>query len=338
MSAIGDVILTLPVVEALGERFPEAEIDYLVKSEYAEILAGHPRLNDLIVFDKSKGFAEYRQLVKRARKRRYDLIVDLHSNPRSMYLRLFAAPAMSRVYRKRVAERLLLKWFRWDLLHDAPPVADRYFTALEDFGIVRDGRRPRIFIPAEDKEKADKTLAAAGVPEGADILALAPGASYNTKKWPASHFARAALELCPPSRTVVLLGGPGDRRETDEVKTTLAESGTRAADLSGRMTLMGSAAVISRSSLLLTNDSGLMHVADALDKPLVAVFGPTSRELGFFPLGPGSRVAQVEGLECRPCSLHGDARCPLGHHRCMKELGPESVAALAREAMGNAHA
>jgi heptosyltransferase-2 len=104
-------------------------------------------------------------------------------------------------------------------------------------------------------------------------------------------------------------------------------------DLAGRLSIIESAAVIRRASLLVTNDSGLMHAADALDTPLAAVFGPTSRELGFYPLGGRSRVVEKKDLDCRPCTLHGDKKCFRGHHRCMEEVSAEEVVAAAREVL-----
>jgi heptosyltransferase-2 len=165
------------------------------------------------------------------------------------------------------------------------------------------------------------------------FLTVAPGASRPTKRWPVQGFIAAAGEAAGPHLTVAVLGDDKDHEVAQRLVHGLSAAGTRAVDLTGRLSLLGSAAVIERARALLTNDSGLMHVADALDVPLAAVFGPTSRELGFFPSGPNARVIERTGLACRPCTLHGDQSCPRGHHACMLELAPDEVAEAVREVM-----
>ena len=331
-SAIGDIILTLPVVDALHTRFPEAEIEYLTRQENLDLVSHHPGVNRVWPFDRSLGFSELRRLGKILRERKYDLLIDLHQSLRSIYIRAAVRPHMARSYRKLTLSRRLLELARWNTLRDAPPVIDRYFTALEDFGVSREGRRPRLSVLDRARERSAEALLRAGLGEGEGIIVLAPGASHPTKRWPPAAFAAAALALTPPGSRAVVLGGNSDREIAAEVGRVMARSGAAIVDVAGRLALGESAAVIERASLVITNDSGLMHMADALDRPLVAVFGPTSRELGFYPTGPRARVAELP-LDCRPCTLHGSDSCRLQHHRCLQELPVEAVVKLARGAM-----
>jgi len=336
MSAIGDVILTLPVVDALHERLPEARIDFAIKREFAELVEGHPGVARVWRFERESGFGGLMRLAAEIAAERYDLVVDLHHNPRSIYLRWRSRAWMRRTYRKQTWQRMLLKTFGINLIKNAAPVADRYFTALEDFGLARGGRRPVLHLPARAAAEAGRALAAAGIEAGAGYVAVAPGASYPTKRWPAAGFIEAAAELAGRGGQVGVVGGGSDREVTAEVAAGLTAQGIKAADLAGGLTLAGSAAVLARARLLLTNDSGLMHAADALDVPLIAVFGPTRRELGFYPLGPRSGVVEHPGLRCRPCTLHGGPRCPKGHHRCMSEICARDVVLVANEVLSRA--
>ena len=326
-SAMGDVILTLPVIDALRERFPGARIDYAVKREFAELVANHPGIARVWAFEDKSGFKGLRALTRELTAQRYDLVVDLHRNLRSGYVRWLGGAMMRRAYRKLSLPRILLTRTPLNFLRDAPPVSDRYFTALEDFGIGREGRRPRLFLAAGAVASAAAARDAGGLSE---YLAVAPGARHPTKQWPAERFVEAAAGLAGPEWAAVVLGGGSDRAVAAAVSEGLRARGVRTLNLAGQLALSDSAAMIAGARLVLTNDSGLMHVADALDVPLVAVFGPTSRELGFFPQGPRARVVEAD-LPCRPCTLHGQARCPKGHHRCMMEIAAAAVADAARE-------
>lgn len=335
MGSIGDVILTTPVIEALAERCPRASIDFLTKKEYADLVKNHPALGKVWGFDPGSGFRGLLDLCTDIKSSEYDLLMDLHRNLRSTIVRALAGARINTAYNKHTLKRLLLKWLRINLLKGAPPVADRYFSALSGLGISREGRLPRLFIDPESQSSADAMLERTCVRKSGRLIGVAPGARHATKRWPAERFAHAAHQLGGHDSHVVMIGGPGDIEVAALVSSELESLGTPCADLSGRTTLLETAAVISRLSLLLTNDSGVMHMGDALSVPMVAVFGPTTRELGFYPLGALSAVAEAEGVSCRPCSLHGDSRCPKMHHKCMYDLevGPVVIAAREVESM-----
>ncbi len=333
LSSIGDIILTTPLIRALGVRYPEAAIDFVTKQEFAELLGQHPRLRRVYAFDSRRGFSGLRELAREVRSQRYDLIVDLHVNPRSLYLLSFAGAHMTRRYRKHTLKRQMLKRFRINYLKDARPVLERYFTALEDFGVYHDGLGPDIYLDAPSRERAEGILRDFIPQGGLRLIGLAPGASHGTKRWPAARFAKAALRLAEASEAgVVLLGSRQDEPVAQEVKDKLGKArALPVLDLVGKLRLLETAAVIQGLDLVISNDTALMHMAGAVKTPVVAVFGPTSRELGFFPFGENARVVEKLDLECRPCSLHGDEFCPEGHFRCMKEISADQVATAANE-------
>jgi heptosyltransferase-2 len=154
------------------------------------------------------------------------------------------------------------------------------------------------------------------VPPG--FVALAPGSIWGTKRWPG--FAALAADVDAP---IVVVGGPEDAALAE---TVAAAAPHRAWSAAGALPLRGSAALIARAAVLVTNDSAPLHLATAVGTPVVALFGPTVPSFGFGPRGPRDRVVEHPSLPCRPCSAHGPQICPLEHHRCMRELSAASVA------------
>ena len=328
MSAIGDIILTTPLIRAAKSAFPEATIDFLTKQKYAELLEHHPLLRRAIGFDTDQGISGLLALIGELRKEHYDLVVDLQLNPRSILVRYLCGAHMQRRALKYSLERRLLKWFRINLLKKAPPVPERYFTALEDFNVRPNGYGPEIFPSAADEQKAEALLQKAGA-AGQKLIGLAPGASRFTKIWPADRFAAAGEKLAKSlGAGIVILGGVEDSLISEQVVKKLKTNGTGPVlNLAGELSILQSTAVLKRLKLLLANDTALMHLATAVGTPVVAVFGPTTREFGFFPYSQKATVIQKAGMDCRPCSLHGDKSCPEQHFRCMLEIDPDQVAA-----------
>lgn len=321
LGRLGNVILVTPLLRALHQAFPAAAIDWVVKREYAELLQGHPGLREAIPLDTGQGPGRLLKLAQELRQRGYDLVLDLHGNPRSYLLSALSGAAERRRSRKWSLRRRLLTGLGLNLLRQAPSVAWRSFTAVEDFGLAPDHGRPELWPAAPARRHLEGLLAPLPRPR----IGLAPGASRLTKRWPAASFAEAGAVLARRfSGSLVLVGGGEDRGTGEEVRGRLPE-GLPVLDLSGRLSLPQAAAAIQGLDLLISNDTGLMHLATAVNTPVVAIFGPTTRELGFFPLGPKAAVIEHPNLGCRPCSLHGSAACPRGHFRCMLELPPERV-------------
>ena len=161
-----------------------------------------------------------------------------------------------------------------------------------------------------------------GSPGENRMVVLAPGAAHATKQWPLSYYAAVGRFLYSAGFSIVLIGGEKDRIVCGELSVTL---NSKPVNLAGNLTLIESAALLKLSRLLVTNDTGVMHMAGAVGTPVIAIFGPTTGDLGFFPFRSTSRVIENEQLNCRPCSFHGTSRCPRKHFRCMKEILPDRV-------------
>jgi heptosyltransferase-2 len=336
-SSVGDIILSSPLIRALRRRFPEAEIDFLVKSQYADLVRGNPHLTRVLEFPSGGSFGQLRELRRRVRETGYDLIVDIHGNLRSRYI-AYGARRIAR-YRKHTLHRRALVHLKWNLFSETDrqtSVALRYLAPLAPFGVTDDGLGLEVFPGEEDRARALTLLREAGLEGVTPLVAVAAGARHWNKRWPAERFAHAAALIAQKrGGAVLLLGAEDDGEVCRSVLDHLSRiaPALRAANLAGRMSLRQAAALMDRCALVLTNDSGLMHLAAARKRPLVALFGPTVREFGFFPFGTESVVLEHAGLECRPCTTIGRADCPRSHFRCMLDTAPEAVARSAEQVL-----
>ena len=329
LSSIGDVVLTTPVLRALRRRYPSARIDFLVKSGYAGLLHRNPHLDGVLTLPDSAGAADLVRMLGKLRQQRYDLLIDLHRNWRSIFLRRAGGARAARVYRKHVVRRAFYVAFKRESL-GLPSAVDRYFRAVRPLGVVDDGRGPKLHLPDSLRRRTGERLRELGW-TGKSAIGLVPGAGYATKRWPAERYGelgrRLAAEFGVP---VLVFGGVEDR----EVATVICRRiGSAAVDLAGRLSLSESAAALDFCDLVIANDTGLMHVANALGKKLVAIFGSTTGGLGFYPRGEKVRAVEIR-LACRPCSHLGRNRCPKGHFRCMQDIPVEEVLRQAEHLSG----
>ncbi len=326
LSAIGDIILTTPLIRVLRKRFPSARIDFITKAKYADLLRFHPALSQIYEFPDHGGFAELKTARRWIAAQGYDVILDLHRNLRSYVLTWRQLrgpiPRMS----KYAFRRFLLVKFGINRYREVVPVYRRYLNVAGHLGVGDDGRGSEIFIPRDVLQRINARLRESALPEGR-FFALAPGAGFATKRWPIEYFIDLGRNLSKNNRVFCILGAQQDRRLADQIRQVLPE----ALDFTGRLTLLESAAVLSQARALITNDTGLMHMAEAVKTPVVALFGSTTRELGFFPMLPESVVIENPEIRCRPCSHIGRHQCPKGHFLCMRSLKPERVFRVLKE-------
>jgi ADP-heptose:LPS heptosyltransferase len=237
-----------------------------------------------------------------------------------------------------VIPRWLLLRFKADwysLFGGAPGMADRYLETLRPWGVRDDRGGLEVFPSAGSRREADE-LAATVWPSRGEVregmIGIAPSARHATKRWPWERFAETGAELSRKHRKgLILFGGPEDTELCGNVGRRIRElhPAVELLDASGRLTLLGTAALMDRCAVVVTNDSGLMHLAAARKRRIVACFGSTVRQFGFYPPAELSIVVEEHGLPCRPCTHIGRAECPLGHFRCMTAIAPARVTAAA---------
>jgi heptosyltransferase II len=315
-SSIGDVLLTTPLVRALRRRHPDARLVFVTKRALAPLVADNPHLSEVVTLEPQE---PVRHLAARLATLHPTHGLDLHGSLRSRALRLLVRCRWAG-YRKRRLSRTLLIATKLDVYgaRGSVPVPERYFAAARHLDVRPDGGPPEFFVGAPAKQRVSEWLAGKGLGE-APIAALAPGAAHATKRWPVGHWTQLAAQLRAVGLAPVVLGGPEDRG----LAAQLAEY---AAGAAGEFSLQETGALLARARVLVSNDTGVMHMATGVGTPVVALFGPTVRQFGFFPYR--ARAAVLERpLDCRPCSAMGSARCPMGHHRCLGDIAPAEVAA-----------
>lgn len=322
LSSMGDIILMTPLLRNLRRQFPKAQIDVVTKAVYADLLRHHPALDQHYEVVPEVGSAGLRKLGKLLRHQHYDVVLDIHKNFRSFQLtRAAKAPLVLR-HKKFLLRRWLFVQFKWNLLRAAPPLRRRYIGAAAPLGVIDDGLPAEIHWTNQEERRAGEALQSGGWDGHTPIVALAPGAGFFTKRWPVENFAETAKEISRRGYFVAILGGPQDVLLAEHIQQRLTKP---CASFAGQTDLLTTAAILKKCRALISNDSGLMHMAEAVGVSLVAIFGSTTRELGFFPQLKTSRVLENVNLTCRPCSHLGKSKCPRGHFLCMHAITPEQV-------------
>ena len=325
-SFLGDVVLTTPLMAELARRGP---VHVVATPAGAPLLARNPDVAGVTIYDKRGtargvgGLANVAADLDAARARAAvggakDAVAYLaQGSVRSAALARLAG------FRTRVG--FSTSAGRWLYTHrvlyrDDRHHAERLWTLADTSGAAptREQLRPRLFPGGAEREAVDRLLSEA--PADTPFIALAPGSVWATKRWP--YYADLARQLSARARLAVI-GAKDDAPLAGEIA---AAAPGRVIDATGRLSLLGSAELIRRCVVLVTNDSAPQHLASAVGTPTITVFGPTVPEFGFGPLAPHSLTAGVSGLDCRPCDRHGPARCPLGHWRCMRDLDAATVA------------
>jgi ADP-heptose:LPS heptosyltransferase len=327
-SSIGDIVLTTPVIRCVKKQIPDAEIHFLTKSTYHQILASNPYVHKIHSLEQS-----LLNVIVDLKKENFDFVIDLHHNLRSMKVK-DALKVKSNSYEKLNVKKWIYTNFKWNLLPDVH-IVDRYMDTVKEFGVKNDGNGLDYFIAKEDiiNESDLPTSHSAG------YIGVVIGAALNTKKYPFHHLKRLCELLDHP---IILLGGLEDADEGDRIA---ASDKIKIYNACGKFGLNESADLVRRAKLVVTNDTGLMHIAAAYKKPVISLWGNTVPEFGMYPYYginylersvTGSQklpydIFEINNLRCRPCSKIGYDMCPRGHFKCMENINPEKVVEQIRE-------
>ena len=281
----------------------EAEVHYVTKSTYQNILINNPNIDKVYSFEN-----EITEVVDQLKEENYDFVVDLHNNIRSVRLKK-SLKKPSAAFPKLNPKKWLLTNFKWNLMPDVH-VVDRYFEAVKSLGVKSDGKGLDYFIP--ETTRVD-------VPD--NFIAFGIGAKFATKRLPNDKIIELINKI---DKTVVLLGGPTDVENAEEITSSCENI----ISLVGKLNLEESALAIQKSELLITHDTGLMHIASALNKKIISIWGNTVPDLGMYPYMPEHpelySIHEVD-LKCRPCSKIGYDKCPKGHFKCMKNQDVNAI-------------
>ena len=310
-SSIGDIVLTTPIIRALKKQL-DAEIHFLIKEGFHQVLDANPYIHKLWKFDSSKGL---RSLAKELKNEHFDHVIDLHHNLRTLTLTQLMGKNASR-FKKLNIEKWLMVHFKWNWLPEVH-IVDRYAGAASSLGIELDGNGLDFFISNENHVNSNDWTV-----EKFAIMAI--GAAHATKKIPLSQVLPLLNGL---DHQVILVGGPSD---IDLAEQIIEGSGNHVQSAVGKLNIQQTASLVAQSEYVMSPDTGVMHIAAALKKPLIVFWGNTIQEFGMYPYYGAQKIPyksiEVEGLACRPCSKIGYEECPKKHFMCMKAWDPQKVA------------
>ena len=305
-SSIGDIVLTTPVIRCIKEQVPEAEVHYVTKEVFKPLLEANPHLSKLYSFKKDVSEI-YSELIKE----KYDLVIDLHNNLRSLRLKQ-QLKTRNYSFNKINIQKFLAVNFKLIKTLPVQHIVQRYLDTLTEVGVINDNKGLDYFIKNEDKVNVND-LFFNGSPK--KYIALVVGGSYYTKKIPLNKLREICSSAVLP---IVVLGGKEDISISNELKEEFPSLVVTCGDFS----INQSASIIQQSEWVISSDTGLMHIAAAFQKKIISVWGNTIPEFGMGPYLPhvANKIVEVKNLSCRPCSKLGYKKCPKGHFKCMNDI------------------
>jgi ADP-heptose:LPS heptosyltransferase len=303
-SSIGDIVLTSPLLRCLKKQVEEAEIHFVTKAKYRDLLIASPYIDKLHFLNDHFG-----EMLKILREENFDYVIDLHQNFRSFRIKKsIPAPSVS------INKLNFRKWLLVNVKIDRLPenhIVERYLKTVSFFNVDYDGLGLDYFIPEGQEYRG---ILPTRFRDG--YIAFIIGGTYTTKRLPAGKI----VEICQQTGyPFILIGGEEEAAPGDRISKLAGEN---VLNLAGKTSINGSASLVKNANLVLTNDTGMMHIAAAFGKKILSFWGNTVPRFGMYPYfpHPSSRILEVDGLKCRPCSKLGFRSCPQKHFRCMNDL------------------
>lgn len=318
-SSIGDIVLTTPIIRCLKKQVPDAVIHFAVKKSFLAVVESNPYIDKIHVLEN-----DLHTLITELKQEHFDYIVDLHKNTRTLRIKNALSDAVDFSFNKINIEKWLLTALKINVL-PKKHIVDREFAAVKHFEVVNDGKGLDYFIPEKDvvKETDIPTSHMHG------YIGIVIGAAHATKKLPVEKLKELCTKIEHP---IILLGGKEDYEagqliaSVDEVKVYNA---------CGKFNLNESADLVRKAKIIISHDTGLMHIAVAFKKPIISVWGNTIPEFGMHPYYGNTEVPnskfQILNLRCRPCSKIGHNKCPKKHFKCMMQQDIDGMVATVEE-------
>ena len=298
LSSLGDILLTTPLIRSIKKQYPKIIIDFLLKGQYQDALKHNKFISNLYLYEKDEN---------KLKSNNYDLIIDLQNNFRSRKIKkLLNRPSLK--FNKHNFDKFLLVHFKINKLISLPQIPERYAQTVPNFPL--DIESLNLYLPENIKPI---------LVDGKKFIGFAPGSKHYTKMWPIDYYIQLGNALNQNGYQIVLFGGKDDRQVCAEIKDNLPF----AINLCNNNNLFQTVVDLKKCSALVCSDSGLMHVACAVQIPVLTFFGSTVKEFGFTPYKNSNLILENNSLTCRPCSHIGRSSCPKKHFKCMKDLTPQ---------------
>jgi ADP-heptose:LPS heptosyltransferase len=322
-SSIGDIVLTTPVVRCLRKKFPEAEIHFVTKTAFKDIVANNPYINKVHTLGDN-----FDEMLNELKAENFDYIIDLHHNLRTLRVKRFLKGVKSFSYNKLNIEKFIYTTLKINLL-PKKHIVDRNIETVKKLGVVNDGLGLDYFIPKKDEVQETEIP----MSHKFGYIGIVIGATMATKKLPLHKLKELCTAIDHP---IILLGGKDDF-VTGQAIAEIDD--TKIYNSCGKFNLNESADLVRRAKLIISHDTGLMHIAAAFQKPIVSVWGNTVPEFGMYPYfgvksSQESLTIEVKKLSCRPCSKIGYDKCPKKHFKCMEEINVQEIKDLAFQYLG----
>lgn len=315
-SSIGDIVLTTPVIRTIKQQVEGAIIHYLTKPSYKNVLKANPYIDKLHLLKEN-----FSETVHELKYEHFDYIIDLHKNLRTLRLKR-KLKVISFSFDKLNYAKWVLVNFKKNNLPDRH-IVDRYLETAHLFDVKNDGRGLDFFISPDDE--IDLNILPEQFHNG--FVAIVVSAYHNTKRLTSEKILSICNKIEFP---IVFLGGPENEDEGSEYIKNLGE---RAYNACGKYSISQSASMIKQANVVLTPDTGLMHIAAAFHKKIISIWGNTVPEFGMYPYRPhpDSEIFEIKDLKCRPCTKIGFRECPKKHFRCIKDIDENRVAEKIKE-------
>ena len=313
----GDVVLATPLLEKLHRFYPEASIDFLLKKGNEGLLAGHPFVREVLIFNKKDGKPQQLwSLLWKIRRKKYDLVVNMHRFGSSGFLTAFSGAKQKFGFDKNP--------FSWSYTKKvAHEIGNGKHEVRRNLELIEHITDTKAELPKLYPTETDEKLVSFHKTKG-EYICIAPTSVWFTKQWPLEKWVEL-LKMIPTAMRVYLLGAPSDRATCDEILKRSARDNS--ANLCGQLTFLQSASLMRQAKMNFVNDSAPLHFASAMNAPVTAIFCSTVPKFGFGPLSDDSVVMEIEeDLYCRPCGIHGYMECPEVHFKCALNIDVKKVA------------
>ncbi len=325
-SSIGDIVLTTPVIRCLKKQVPGAEVHFLVKNSFRSVVEHNPYIDKLHVLAHSREL-----MMEELKTENYDFIIDLHHNLKTLQIKRTLKKKSFSFYKLNI-QKYFYTAFKINMLPKVH-IVDRYLKTVESFGVKNDGAGLDYFIAAQEEIKKQDIPAS----HSAGYIACVIGAAHGTKRWPVHKWKEFCKKMDHP---VILLGDKDDVANGNEIA---AIDPIKIYNACGKFRLNESADLVRKAKIVITNDTGLMHIAAAFKRPVISLWGNTVPSFGMTPyygvetqnygvetqyfasLHQPFDILQTNKLWCRPCSKIGFKKCPLGHFKCMEKIEADEV-------------
>jgi heptosyltransferase-2 len=313
-------ILTEPLIETIKLNDKNSFITILVTPQTKEVFSANPNTDHIITYDKhgrDSGIAGFNRIIKALSEFNFDVILSAHESARTSLIAFFtnakrkigfSSSSLSFVYTDRV-KKDKTKHELYKILQLAEPLN---FKKSSDI---------KLYYSDESKKMIEGIFEAYSIKDSDIVVGLAISSLWPNKRWPKEYFKKLAISLTKKDITVLIIGMHKD----EEIAKFIKDNNSKIINLSGRASLQDIFYITSKLSLIISNDSFLVHIASAYNIPTIDIYGPTSPDFGFYPLSDESKILEIKNLECRPCGKHGGISCNKRHFKCMIDIKPNLV-------------